>query len=147
MRARTLHTAGEQRTIAVILATGDEAVACLMQLAAQEGITVAQFTAIGGFSSAVLGYFDWQTKEYRRNPVDEQVEVASLTGDIAEGEDGTPSLHIHCVLGRRDGTALAGHLIEGNVRPTLEVVLIESPAHLRKRHDRESGLALIDPRA
>jgi len=94
IRARTLHTAGEQRTIAVILATGDEAVACLMQLAAQEGITVAQFTAIGGFSSAVLGYFDWQTKEYRRNPVDEQVEVASLTGDIAEGEDGTPSLRI-----------------------------------------------------
>jgi predicted DNA-binding protein with PD1-like motif len=35
-------------------------------------------------------------------------------------------------------------LIEGKVRPTLEVVLVESPAHMRKHHDRESGLALID---
>ena len=94
-----------------------------------------------------LGYFDWQTKRYQRNPVAEQVEVASLTGDIALGPDGKPSLHIHCVLGRRDGSALAGHLIEGQVRPTLEVILTESPAHLRKKHDPESGLALIDPQA
>jgi uncharacterized protein len=48
------------------------------------------------------------------------------------------------VLGRRDGAAVAGHLLEGHVRPTLEVVLTESPVHLRKRHDPESGLALID---
>jgi predicted DNA-binding protein with PD1-like motif len=30
---------------------------------------------------------------------------------------------------------------------TLEVFLTESPAHLRKRKDRESGLALIRPDA
>jgi Plants and Prokaryotes Conserved (PCC) domain len=71
----------------------------------------------------------------------------SLTGDIALGPDGNPALHIHCVLGRRDGGALAGHLIEGKVRPTLEIILTESPAHLRKRHDPEGGLALIDPGA
>jgi hypothetical protein len=138
---------GEQRTMAIVLETGDEAMACLTQVAQKEGITAAQFTAIGAFASATLGYFDWQTKEYQRNPVGEQVEVASLTGDIALGSDGKPSLHIHCVLGRRDGSALAGHLLEGQVRPTLEVILTESPAHLRKKHDPESGLALIDPQA
>lgn len=147
MRSRTLHTVGKERTLAIVLATGDEAMACLKQFADAEHITSAQFTAIGAFETAVLGYFDWSSKEYRRNPVDEQVEVASLTGDIAIGPDGKPALHIHCVLGRRDGSALAGHLIEGRVRPTLEVILVESPAHLRKRHDPESGLALIDPQA
>jgi len=45
------------------------------------------------------------------------------------------------------GRRWPGHLIEGKVRPTLEVILTESPAHLRKRHDLESGLALIDPGA
>jgi predicted DNA-binding protein with PD1-like motif len=119
--------------------------ACLMKLAAREGITAAQFTAIGAFSSAVLGYFDWQTKDYRRNLVDEQVEVASLTGDIAVGDDGTPSLHIHCVLDRRDRNSPRRLSDRRYVRPTLQVVLVESPAHLRKRHDRENGLALIDP--
>jgi hypothetical protein len=147
MHARTLHSADGQRTMAIVLETGDEAMACLSRIAREEGITAAQFTAIGAFASATLGYFDWQTKKYQHNPVTEQVEVASLTGDVALGPDSKPALHIHCVLGRRDGSAFAGHLIEGQVRPTLEVILTESPTHLRKKHDPESGLALIDPQA
>ena len=43
----------------------------------------------------------------------------------------------------RDGSAKAGHLGEGHVRPTLEVIVTESPAHLRKVKDEETGLALI----
>jgi predicted DNA-binding protein with PD1-like motif len=91
----------------------------------------------------LLGYFDWESKDYTRNEINEQVEVASLTGDVALGPDGEPVLHIHCVLGRRDGTAVAGHLIKATIRPTLEIVLTDTPAHLRKRHDPESGLALL----
>jgi uncharacterized protein len=53
-------------------------------------------------------------------------------------------VHAHVVLGRSDGTALGGHLLEVHVWPTLEVVLDESPAHLRKRSDPETGPALID---
>jgi predicted DNA-binding protein with PD1-like motif len=51
------------------------------------------------------------------------------------------------VLGRRDGSAIAGHLVEAHVRPTLEVVLTETPAHLQKVVDSQSGLALIRPEA
>jgi len=53
---------------------------------------------------------------------------------------------VHAVLGRRDGTALAGHLQAGYVRPTLEIIITESPAHLCKVKDAESGLALISAR-
>ena len=35
--------------------------------------------------------------------------------------------------------------MRGRVRPTLELVLDEVPAHLAKRHDDASGLALIAP--
>lgn len=45
------------------------------------------------------------------------------------------------------GGALAGHLGSAYVRPTLEVILTESPAHLRKELDPQSGLALIHPQA
>ena len=55
-------------------------------------------------------------------------------------------LHVHLVLGRRDGTAWAGHLVEGRVRPTLEVIVTEAPAHLRKQADPETGLSFIRPR-
>jgi hypothetical protein len=129
------------------LETGEEAMTCLQEFVDRERLTAAQLTAIGAFSDAVLAYFDWQRKAYVRNPVTEQVEVASLIGDVALSPDGKRTLHIHLVLGKRDGAALAGHLVEAHVRPTLEVVLTESPAHLRKMRDAESGLALIRPEA
>ena len=119
---------------------------CLQDFAAKEHLGGAQVTAIGALSSAKLAFFDWGTKQYRPIPVEEQVEVASLIGDIAVGPDGKPSVHVHAVLGRRDGTALAGHLQAGHVRPTLEIIITESPAHLCKVKDAESGLALISAR-
>jgi predicted DNA-binding protein with PD1-like motif len=143
MQVKQLHEAQGQRTFAVILQTGDEAMDCLKRFAAEQHVTAAHFTAIGALSEAQLAYFDWPTRKYQPIPVGEQVEVASLVGDIAVMPDGSAGVHAHAVLGRRDGTALAGHLQSGHVRPTLEVIVTESPAHLCKVHDPQSGLALI----
>jgi uncharacterized protein len=147
MESRQIHEAHGQRTFALIFVTGDEAMAGLQQFARDHRLGAAQFTAIGAFSRATLAYFDWETKQYRPIPVDEQVEVLAFTGDVSEAPDGSPKVHAHAILGRRDGSTVGGHLKEGQVRPTLEVILTESPAHLRRRHDAESGLALIDPGA
>ena len=143
MQSKLLHEAHGKRTFALILEKGDETMRCLQEFAAKERIGGAQMTAIGALSNATLAFFDWETKKYQSIRVNEQVEVASLIGDIAIGPDGKPSVHAHAVLGRRDGTALAGHLQEGHVRPTLEIIIVESPAHLCKVKDVESGLALI----
>jgi len=134
---------GPQKTYVLVLDNGDEAVGCIQGFAREKGIVAAQLTGIGAFSDTMLGFFDWETKDYRKIPVKEQVEVVSLLGDIALGADGHPTLHPHVVLSRADGTAMGGHLLEAHVRPTLEVVLTESPRHLRKRKDSDSGLALI----
>jgi len=142
MQSKLLHNANGQRTFAVILATGDEVMTCLKDFVMRERITAAQISAIGALSDVVLEYFDWEKKAYTNIPLREQVEVASLLGDVAEAES-EPAIHLHIVVGRHDGSAMAGHLGEAHVRPTLEVILTESPAHLRKRHDPESGLALI----
>jgi uncharacterized protein len=143
MRSKLLDESHGRRTFALVFDTGDEAMAGLSQFAREQRLAAAHFTAIGAFSRAVLAYFDWDTKQYQRIPVDEQVEVLALTGDVSEEADGTPKVHAHAVLGRRDGTTRGGHLMEGHVRPTLEVVLTESPAHLRRRHDPATGLSLI----
>jgi uncharacterized protein len=145
MQQKLLHQSNGQRTFAVVLETGDEVMHSLQEFTRRERVSAAQITAIGALSDAVLGYFDWDRKDYLRIPVKEQVEVASLIGDVALAPSGEAALHIHIVLGKRDGTALAGHLTEAHVRPTLEVIFTESPAHLRKVCDPETGLALIRP--
>lgn len=131
------------RTFAIVFATGDEVAAGLHRFAEENRLSASHFTAIGAFERVTLGYFDWEQKDYQKIPVHEQVEVVSLIGDIAL-DNGQPKVHAHVVIGKSDGTAHGGHLLEAYVRPTLEVVLVESPAHLKRRMDRDSGLALID---
>lgn len=145
MQTRLLDHDGGRRTYALVLEKDDEVIDCIQRFADDEQLSAAYFSAIGAFSDAELNYFNWDAKEYETIPVDEQVEVASLNGDVVLSPEGERTLHIHLVLGRRDGSALAGHLAKAHVRPTLEVVLTESPEHLRKAYDPESGLTLIRP--
>jgi len=143
MKAKQIGEAHGEKAFAVIFDTGDEVKAGLVAFAKEQRLAGSHFTAIGAFSEVTLGYFDWQKKEYRKIPVREQVEVLSLVGDVALKENGEPEVHAHVVVGRSDGTTMGGHLMEARVRPTLEVMLVESPKHLQRRHDAESGLALI----
>jgi predicted DNA-binding protein with PD1-like motif len=140
-----MHEALGQATWIVVLETGDEAMECLKRFAEDEALDSASFTAIGAFERATLAYFDWDKREYVPIPVDEQVEVASFVGDIVLGPDGETVVHAHVVLGKRDGSAMAGHLQKGYVRPTLELMLTETPGALRKQMDQASGLPLIRP--
>jgi uncharacterized protein len=130
-------------TYVVVCDPGDEAVAALEQFARSERLEASQITAVGGFERATVGWFDRAAKQFRPIPVDEPSEVLSLIGDVAEGQDG-PSLNLHVVLGLSDGTTRGGHLIQGQVFPTLEVIVTEAPAELRKVMRPEIGVALID---
>ena len=128
----------------VILDPGEEAFAALSHFANEAGIAAASLTAIGAFERATVGWFDIASKSYRKIEVNEQCEVLSAIGDVAVGDDGRPSLHVHIVLGLADGSTRGGHLLAGTVRPTLEVILTEVPATLRRRKRADLGIALID---
>jgi uncharacterized protein len=131
----------------VILDSGEEAFAALTKFVNDEKLSAASLTAIGAFERATIGWFDLAAKSYRKIEVNEQCEVLSAIGDVAVDDDGRASLHVHVVLGLSDGTTRGGHFLSGIVRPTLEVVLTEAPATLRRRKRPELGIALVDPGA
>ncbi|HEY3067814.1 MAG TPA: PPC domain-containing DNA-binding protein [Methylomirabilota bacterium] len=142
MRSTLLYERGE-RTFAVVFDKDDDVLRDLTAFAQTQRLSASHFTAIGAFSEVTLGYFDRERKSYRKIVIAEQVEVLSLIGDVAL-EGGEPKVHAHVVVGKSDGTAHGGHLLQAKVWPTLELVLEESPVHLRRRMDLASGLALID---
>jgi len=142
MKSKLIHEA-KQKTFALVCDKGDEFVGELSRFAKQQNLEASHFTGIGAFRSAVLGFFDRDKKDYESIPINEQVEVLSLVGDITLSEN-EPKIHAHVVLGKRDGSACGGHLLEARVWPTLEVVLTESPRHLHRKLDPEPGLPLID---
>ena len=132
-------------TYVVVCDPADEAVTALQQFARAERLEAAQITAAGAFEHATVGWFDRAAKDYRRIKVDEQCELLSLAGDVAEGRDG-PILHMHVVLGLSDGTTRGGHLLEapgvpdaggrgdGDPRPVAQGAVLRP----------DIGIALID---
>lgn len=141
MRSRQIDSNGH-RVVIVVADKGDDPVATVTEAAERHGIKAAQITAVGGFESATLGYFNRERRAYDPIPVGEQVEVLSFIGDIATTDSG-PAAHIHVVLGRPDGSTVGGHLQQASVWPTLEVIITEVAPELAKRRDPETGLALI----
>lgn len=129
-------------TYVLVFDKGDEVMENLTRFVSERGLTAGHFTAIGAFEDVTLGFLDPDTKEYVPITIDEQVEALSIVGDISLEND-EPRVHAHVVVGKRDGRAYGGHLLDAHVWPTLEVVLTESPAHLRRRVDPDTGLPLI----
>jgi uncharacterized protein len=126
-----------------VFETGDEIASVLQRFSKNQGLAGSSFKAIGAPSYAKLGWFNWETKKYDPSCVlDEQMELLSLIGDIAL-KDGEPHVHAHVVVRGSDGIAHGCHLLEARVRPTCELILTESPIHLQKKFDPESGIALI----
>jgi predicted DNA-binding protein with PD1-like motif len=138
---------GSSVTYVVILDEGEEAFSALADWAVRQQVSAGQVTAVGAFERATVGWFDRAAKDYRRIEVGQQCEVLSLIGDIAlgDGSPGQPQPHLHAVLGLADGSTRGGHLLEGHVWPTLEVIVREAPTELRKTFRPDVGLALIDP--
>ena len=143
MRAKETDFGG-RRALVVVCTKGEEAFETVATTVREREIRAAQVTAVGGFASADLGYFDGPAGDYLHIPVTEQVEVLSLMGDVAQ-DSGETALHLHAVLGRRDGSTVGGHLLRGEVWPTLEVIVTEVAPELAKRYDPQTGLALISP--
>lgn len=143
MKSKLLHEENGLKTFALVFDKNDDLKDPLLAFANEKGLSAAQMTAIGAFSEVTLGYFDRQQRTYKQIPIREQVEVLSFVGNIA-CKDGKPKLHAHVVVGKSDGTAHGGHFLQGRVWPTLEMIISETPQHLQRIEDEETGLALID---
>ncbi|MBV9533702.1 MAG: DNA-binding protein [Bradyrhizobium sp.] len=133
-----------ERTFVLVLDEGEEALRVITDFANKANISGASVSAIGAFAKAEVGWFDFAAKSYKPIAIDEQCEVLSLMGDVAQGEDGNASVHLHAVLGLRNGSLRGGHFLSGAVRPTLEVTIRETVAHLRRKRRGDLGIALID---
>lgn len=143
MHYKLLEEVDGRRRFVMVLATGEPVMATLIAFTKEQGIGGAEVSGIGAFSTASLGHFNPVTKEFTRNEINEQTEVASLLGNIALEDDESHLVHLHVVLGLKDASTRGGHLIEATVCPTLELIIEDSPVHFRRSVEASSGLVLL----
>jgi predicted DNA-binding protein with PD1-like motif len=125
---------GQEKTFALVFDAGEEVVAGLLQFAKDHKLAGAHLTAIGAFERLTLGFFAVTKKDYKKIAIQEQVELMSLMGNIAQDDKGDPKLHAHVVVGKSDGTAHGGHLLDAYVRPSRSTsTLRRSNSYMRRR--------------
>jgi len=134
----------KNRLWVAVLAPGEEVKQALLDFAGRENIPAASFVALGAFSTRNHRVFRMGAKEIQADTHRAASRVIALAGDVVRNEKNEPDLHAHTVLGLPDGTTRGGHLLEGYVRPTLEVTITETPGYLIRRKRADLGIALID---
>lgn len=142
MKHRDIGTEPLRRLVAVF-EMGDDVLPVLQSFCEQNTIEAATLSGLGGFAAATVAFYNMETKQYEPVRVDEQVEVLSFLGNVTKHQ-GKPKIHVHCVLGHRDGHTTGGHLLAATVRPTLELTIEELPGELKRADRPEIGIPLID---
>ena len=127
----------------VRLESGESIIETLTDFLRAEHVEFANLSAAGAVSWVRLGYWNASSHAYEYREFEEQLEVVSFQGNAALN-DGAPFLHLHGVFGRHDFSAIAGHIKEARVNPTLEVWLRIEDVPVRRAHDSASGLDLLD---
>lgn len=129
--------------IALRLVKGEEITAALAALAAKENISAASVSGIGAAGRATIGVLRTSDKQYMKRELCEDMEIASLTGNISVGANGKPYLHLHVVLGGI-GNVYAGHLNEAYVSATAEIFVTVFGAPIGRYYDEDTGLNLMN---
>lgn len=100
--------------------------------------TAVALSGVGQLRDCKLGYFR-EKGDYSPETFEKPHELLSLSGNII-GQDEGYLFHLHAVLGNEKKEAVGGHLIDGAVEITAEIVLLRSDARLSIRVEEETGL-------
>jgi predicted DNA-binding protein with PD1-like motif len=131
------------RTFMLVFESGEELIASLERFAQEQDLPGGHFQGIGALRSITLAYYNAQSEAYEDLPVDEQVELVSLLGNLAVFEGGW-MVHAHALVGKSDGSVLGGHVMQAIVHPRAEVILQVPAGGLRRLRDPQTGLAAIE---
>ena len=134
-----------KRAIIARMEPGEDILATIESVADSYNIRSGQLTLIGAVSKANLAYFDRTSQEYKSFSIDEDLEVVSGMGNISRLHDGSVVVHAHVIVADENGKCYGGHLNRGcEVSVTIELVIHEMEADIRRARDDLTGLNLLD---
>jgi len=129
------------RTYMVRIDLGEDIPGTLKALCAREGIRLAQVSAIGAADHAVIGVYDLKKQEYRRETLDEFMEITSLSGNVTE-MNGEPYIHLHATLADGRNALHGGHVIEMRVGATCEMFVEALEGEVTRERNEALGINL-----
>ena len=129
-------------TLIVRLDKGEEILQQLRRVSEQEGIRLAEVSALGAINDFMVGVFDTEEKRYYSNRFQGRFEIVSLTGTVST-MDGEFYAHLHMSAGNDKGAVFGGHLNQAFVSATCEMVVRVIDGEVDRKFSEEIGLNLF----
>ena len=121
---------------------GEELISGLIEFCQAKKIKAGFFIALGATSQVVLSYYHLDKKEYQEKKIDEDLEIVSLSGNVAEME-GKIIIHSHGIFADSQMRTYGGHLNKLVVSGTGEVLLDVFQGKIERQYSQEIGLNLM----
>ena len=123
------------------LEKGDKIIEEITEMCKKENIKLGFFNGIGAVDNVTLSIFDTTTKEYSESNIKKDLEIANISGNVTQ-LDGEVLVHSHIVLSDEKMGAFGGHLKEGIISVTGEIVLRKVDGLIKREKDEDIGLNL-----
>ncbi|MGQ4834317.1 MAG: PPC domain-containing DNA-binding protein [Candidatus Asgardarchaeia archaeon] len=132
------------KVIVKILKRGEDVYKAIEDAAKKHDIDAAVFNMIGAVSKAIIGYFDEDSKEYKKTIFEKDMELVSCMGNISRKEDGSIVVHAHIAIADEKGHVYGGHLFQGTLAgATGELFILPLKNRIIRKIDDKTGLFLI----
>jgi len=131
-----------KRTFVGKLPLGADLYESLTEIVQRENIRLGRIQAIGATTHAAIAYYDQNVKKYLPIEFGGGMEILSCNGNVSVRE-GKPFVHVHILLGDREGHVFGGHVLPGTKLFACEIFIDEFEGHeLVREHDEPTGLYL-----
>ena len=129
--------------IFISLKTGDEIVESITSIFKEEKIYSGMINGIGAINQVQLGFYNLESKKYKKKYFNDDYELTSLMGNIAL-KDGNPFVHIHINMSDENFDVIGGHLFSAVTAASAEVIVLLDNQHIKRELDQKVGLYLWD---
>jgi len=127
--------------IFISLKTGDEIVESITSIFKEEKIYSGMINGIGAINQVQLGFYNLESKKYKKKYFNDDYELTSLMGNIAL-KDGNPFVHIHINMSDENFDVIGGHLFSAVTAASAEVIVLLDNQHIKRELDQKVGLYL-----
>lgn len=128
----------------VRLDRGERLSEALQQFFSQNDLEGASVTGVGAAEKLELGFYDLPTQTYNWQGFESLHEITSLQGTIALDEHDNLVFHLHGTFSDANFKVVGGHVKDFVVGGTCELFVHRTYQPLRRAHDSQTGLTLLD---
>ncbi|MAF13279.1 MAG: hypothetical protein CMI53_00090 [Parcubacteria group bacterium] len=121
---------------------GDEVIGKLISVCKKNKLFSGSISGLGAASEIVISYFDIKKKKYLDKKFKSNLEIVSLTGNLASlGKE--PVVHIHGIFSDKNMETVGGHVQKIVVSVTCEITIITSNQKIYRQLDKNTQLNLL----